>query len=211
MVTASTRRFDPERYPDARRQTRAALGFGEDDLVVGMVTRLVREKGCVEFFEMAARVAERNSRVRFLLVGIPERREQSDAIDAAEVARQFGVEERCVLLEDRQDMPELYMSMDLCVLPSYREGCRAVFEAGAMGAAAGPGYSRLSRGHSGRRDGFFSAKRRRGICRSSERVLADEKLRAKLARGGQFRVRERYVESLVTERVVGLYKSGLGA
>ena len=208
------RRFDPERYPDARRQTRAALGFGEDDLVVGMVTRLVREKGCVEFFEMAARVAERNSRVRFLLVGIPERREQSDAIDAAAVARQFGVEERCVLLEDRLDMPELYMSMDLCVLPSYREGLpRCLLEAGAMGVAAAATDIRGCRevivdGETGL---LFPLKDVGGFAAVVERVLADGQLRAKLARGGQLRVRERYVESLVTERVVGLYKSGLGA
>ena len=208
------RRFDPERYPDARRQTRAALGFGEDDLVVGMVTRLVREKGCVEFFEMAARVAERNSRVRFLLVGIPERREQSDAIDAAAVARQFGVEERCVLLEDRLDMPELYMSMDLCVLPSYREGLpRCLLEAGAMGVAAAATDIRGCRevivdGETGL---LFPLKDVGGFVAVVERMLADEKLRAKLAQGGQLRTRERYVESLVTERVVGLYKSGLGA
>ena len=208
------RRFDPERYPGARRQTRAALGFGEDDLVVGMVTRLVREKGCVEFFEMAARVAERNSRVRFLLVGIPERREQSDAIDAAAVARQFGVEERCVLLEDRLDMPELYMSMDLCVLPSYREGLpRCLLEAGAMGVAAAATDIRGCRevivdGETGL---LFPLKDVGGFVAVVERMLADEKLRAKLAQGGQLRVRERYVESLVTERVVGLYKSGLGA
>ena len=50
-----------------------------------------------------------------------------------------------------------------------------------------------------------------GFAAVVERVLPDEKLRAQLAQGGQFRVRERYVESLVTERVVGLYKSGLGA
>ena len=42
-------------------------------------------------------------------------------------------------------------------------------------------------------------------------LLFHEQLRAKLAQGGQLRVRKRYVESLVTERVVGLYKSGLGA
>ena len=208
------RRFDPERYPDARRQTRASLGFGEDELVVGMVTRLVREKGCVEFFEMAARVAERNSRVRFLLVGISERREQSDAIDAAAVARQFGVEERCVLLEDRLDMPELYMSMDLCVLPSYREGLpRCLLEAGAMGVAAAATDIRGCRevivdGETGL---LFPLKDVGGFVAVVERMLVDEKLRAKLAQGGQLRTRERYVESLVTERVVGLYKSGLGA
>ncbi len=208
------RRFNPADYPHARRQTREALGFGEDALVVGMVTRLVREKGCVDFFEMAARVAERNGRAQFLLVGIPERQEQSDAIDAAAMARQYGVEDRCVLLEDRLDMPELYMGMDLCVLPSYREGLpRCLLEAGAMGIAAAATDIRGCRevivdGETGL---LFPLKDVEGFVAVIDRVLADDGLRMKLAQAGQLRVRERYLESLVTERIVGLYESGLGA
>lgn len=208
------RRFDPQLYPDARRQTREALGIGQEELVVGMVTRLVREKGCVEFFEMAARVAEQNSRARFLLVGIPERREQSDAIDAPEMARRYGVEDRCVLLEDRLDMPELYMSMDLCVLPSYREGLpRCLLEAGAMGVATAASDIRGCReviidGETGL---LFPLKDVEAFVATVGRMLEDDALRTELAGAGQLRVRERYVESHVTGRILDLYKNGLGA
>ena len=159
-------------------------------------------------------MAERNGRAQFLLVGIPERQEQSDAIDAAAMARQYGLEDRCVLLEDRLDMPELYMGMDLCVLPSYREGLpRCLLEAGAMGIAAVATDIRGCRevivdGETGL---LFPLKDVEGFVAVIDRVLADDGLRMKLAQAGQLRVRERYLESLVTERIVGLYESGLGA
>ena len=40
------------------------------------------------------------------------------------------------MLERRSDMPELYLAMDVAVLPSHREGIpRALMEAAAMGVA----------------------------------------------------------------------------
>lgn len=206
------RRFDPTLYADGRREKRRELGLGADDLVVGMVTRLVREKGCVEFFAMAARVAAANPRARFLLVGIPEEKDQSDAVDALALARQYGVAERCVLLEHRQDMPELYMSMDLCVLPSYREGLpRCILEAAAMGTAVAATDIRGCRevikdGESGR---LFPLKEVDVFSEVVAELLGDEAQRDRLARAGQAQVRERYSESQVTGRLVALYNEFL--
>jgi len=202
------RRFDPSLYPDARRETRRALGVGADDLVVGMVTRLVREKGCIEFFAMAARVAKSNPRARFLLVGIPETKDQSDAVDALALARQYGVEERCVLLEDRQDMPELYLSMDLCVLPSYREGLpRCIIEAAAMGTAVAATDIRGCRevvkdGENGR---LFPLKDVDGFSEVVAQLLADDAQRMRLAAAGRQQVQRAYTEAQVTARLVALY------
>ena len=58
---------------------------------------------------------------------------------------------------------------------------------------------------------LFPLKDVEGFVAVVERVLADEVLRMKLAQAGQLRVRELYLESQVTERIVGLYESGLGA
>ncbi len=203
------RRFDRELYPNARTEKRRELGLAEGDLVVGMVTRLVREKGCVEFFEMAARVAQQNARARFLLVGIPERREQSDAVDAQHLARQYGVADRCVLLEDRQDMPELYMSMDLCVLPSHREGLpRCLIEAAAMGTPVVASDIRGCREVivDGRTGALFPLKDVEGFSAIVTALLADGPRRAELAQAGFQRVRERYLEEQVTARIVALYR-----
>ncbi len=206
------RRFDPALHVGARHAKRRELGLAEDDLVVGMVTRLVREKGCVEFFEMAARIAQRCEQARFLLVGISEKNDQSDAVDARQLAREHGVEERCLLLEERQDMPELYMSMDLCVLPSHREGLpRCILEAAAMGVAVAATDIRGCREviHDGDTGLLFPLKDVEEFSAVVARLLADEPLRLRLAAAGQQQVRERYTEAQVTGRLAALYEAFL--
>ncbi|MAN24006.1 MAG: glycosyltransferase family 1 protein, partial [Gemmatimonadetes bacterium] len=42
------RRFNPKKFPQARQEKRFELELKDNNFVVGMVTRLVREKGCVD-------------------------------------------------------------------------------------------------------------------------------------------------------------------
>jgi lipopolysaccharide/colanic/teichoic acid biosynthesis glycosyltransferase len=125
-------RFDPDRVPaDARRRLRASLGFADSARVVGFVGRLVREKGILELLDAFRRVRERVPDARLLIVG-PVDEVKADAVKPA-TAAQHGVED-AVFLGYRHDMPELYAIMDVCVLPSHREGFpRSPMEAAAMG------------------------------------------------------------------------------
>lgn len=122
-------RFRPEATgPDLRRQVREGLGIAESDVVVGMVGRLVAEKGWMELFAAAA---ELGSGYTYLAIG-PEDPEKADALPQAalEAAEENGV----LLLGMRTDMVDLYSAMDIFVLPSYREGFpRAAMEAAASG------------------------------------------------------------------------------
>jgi glycosyltransferase involved in cell wall biosynthesis len=125
-------RFDPARVSnDTRRAVRAALGFDDSTLVVGMVGRLVAEKGYLEAFQATKRVAERNPRARFIFIGNFE--DKPDAIKP-DILREYGIEHVAQLLGHRRDVVELYAAMDVFMLPSHREGFpRAVMEAAAMG------------------------------------------------------------------------------
>jgi glycosyltransferase involved in cell wall biosynthesis len=129
---------------DVRRFDRAAvdgkrLGRTRDELrlpagvpVVGFVGRLVAEKGIREFLAAARQVRLRFPECRFLLIG-PVDREKPDALTPA-VAREYGLEEACLFVGMRHDLPELYALMDIFVLPSHREGLpRVLIEAAAMG------------------------------------------------------------------------------
>ena len=125
-------RFDPNAYPGARERVRAELGLTDDQVVVGLVGRLVREKGYREVFEAARHLTREHPHVVFVVVG-PTDLDKVDAITQAEIdraEREAGVR----FLGPRDDVAELYLAMDLYVLASYREGFpRSAMEAAAMG------------------------------------------------------------------------------
>lgn len=126
--------FDPSGVdPPALANLRCELGLNEQDKVVGIVGRVNREKGYIEFFEAAASTSEQESRAKFLVIG-PVESEKANALDPMMLARKFGLESQVLCLGFRRDMPELYSLMDVLVLPSHREGVpRAPMEAAAMG------------------------------------------------------------------------------
>lgn len=128
--------FDPGRFPvEKRKSTRESLGLGPSDIVVGIVARLVREKGYIELLEAARRIRRRVRQVRFVCVG-PVDVEKSDALPL-QAAADRGVGDIVHFLGHRSDVAALYAIMDVFVLPSHREGFpRAPMEAAAMGLPA---------------------------------------------------------------------------
>jgi glycosyltransferase involved in cell wall biosynthesis len=126
-------RFDPGKLtPDQIATARRELGaVCRDDVVVGSIGRLVREKGYPELFEAAAELRTGAPQVRFVAVG-PDEPDKADALTAGDraLAARAGVR----LLGHRDDVVQLYAGMDVLVLASHREGFpRAPMEAAAMG------------------------------------------------------------------------------
>jgi len=114
--------------PIARQTLRAELGVDDDTVVVGVVARLVAEKGYRELFEAVPRLPE-----GCLVVCIgPDDPERPDALPRPVIdgARTDGVR----FCGFQADPERWYHAMDLFVLPSYREGIpRAAMEAAASG------------------------------------------------------------------------------
>jgi glycosyltransferase involved in cell wall biosynthesis len=125
--------FAPElQAPQKRRATRAALGLADTDLVVGVVARLVWEKGYAEMFEAVRILKKAEPRARFIFVG-PLEPAKPDAIPASALAA-HGIDDVAQLLGFRHDVADLCAIMDVHVLPSHREGFpRSPMEAAAMG------------------------------------------------------------------------------
>jgi glycosyltransferase involved in cell wall biosynthesis/FMN phosphatase YigB (HAD superfamily) len=114
---------------DERAKLRAdELGAGDDQVVVGMVGRMVAEKGLLELFDAARRLDD-----RFVVAVIgPDDPAKPDALDRATVREASEAGVRFVGMRD--DVDRLYHAMDLFVLPSWREGFpRAAMEAAASG------------------------------------------------------------------------------
>jgi glycosyltransferase involved in cell wall biosynthesis len=124
-------RFDPAAVSeDKRRAIRKQLGYTDEHLVVGMVGRLVAEKGYYDAFEAARLIKQRVPHARFLFVGRFE--PKFDAIKPEDLER-YGIADVAQFLGHRDDVDQLYAAMDIFTLPSHREGFpRSVMEAAAM-------------------------------------------------------------------------------
>ena len=122
-------RFDPGlASAQDRRSVRAALGIDDRQIVIGIVGRLVAEKGFPELFEA---VADLDDRFTLVVIG-PHEPDKADSITTAAVAA--ASDDGVVFLGMRDDVEALHRAMDLFVLPSHREGFpRAAMEAAASG------------------------------------------------------------------------------
>ena len=111
-----------------RAEVRAELGFDDGDVVVGLVARLVAEKGVPELLEAVDRLG---APYCLLLVG-PHDPEKADAL--SDSLLEAAVAGGAVLTGHRTDTDRLYRAMDVFCLPSHREGFpRAAMEAAASG------------------------------------------------------------------------------
>jgi glycosyltransferase involved in cell wall biosynthesis len=127
-----TERFHPERIAESeRRRVREELGLRAGEIVVTMVSRVIRTKGVLELAAAARAIRAERPDVRFVLIG-PLETDSMDRLDAAEIG-----ELRASLTWPgaRRDVPAVLAVSDVVALPTaYREGLpRVLLEAGAMG------------------------------------------------------------------------------
>lgn len=108
--------IDVARFREARPTLGEGIGKG-DRLVVGMVGRLVREKGAEYLLRAAREVLPLHPDTLFVLVGEGPARAEFE-----QMAHELRIEGRVIFAGQRQDMPGVYASMDVLVLPSLNEG-----------------------------------------------------------------------------------------
>lgn len=197
-------RFDPARVGgEPRRRLRAEWGVSDDQIVVGIVGRLVAEKGYPELFEAMERLDDRF----VLVVAGPDDPEKDDALPRPmiEAAAAAGVR----LLGMRDDVDELYSAFDIFVLPSHREGFpRSAMEAAAMRL---PIVATDIRGCrqvvTDDVNGYLVPVRDPArLAAALEKIGSDPALRERLAAGSFERSRREFDERRVVEIVMDTYR-----
>jgi glycosyltransferase involved in cell wall biosynthesis/ribosomal protein S18 acetylase RimI-like enzyme len=202
-------RFDRSKVdPGVRERLRAGFGAGEEDIVVGMVGRLVAEKGYPELFEAATTLGP-----GYMLVVIgPDDPEKADALPpgAVENARAAGVR----FLGMRTDIQDIYSAMDLFVLPSHREGFpRAAMEAAAMGL---PIVATDIRGcrqvvDDGVNGLLVPVLDPPALARAITKLGGDRESLASMSEASARIARDRFDEDAVVDKVMASYRDGLRA
>lgn len=128
----SLERFNPDRFDEAHvRDKRSAIDVPADAVVVGIIGRLVKEKGYLELFEAMRNIVAERDDIWLVIIG-PEEPEKPDRI-SHDTFVEYGLAERTRWLRSRDDIPELLACFDIYALPSWREGFpRSAIEAACM-------------------------------------------------------------------------------
>ncbi|HZP95142.1 MAG TPA: glycosyltransferase family 4 protein [Candidatus Limnocylindria bacterium] len=201
-------RFQPDGASvKSRAATRAAIGVPDGDLVVGMVGRLVREKGYPELFEAARLVLRERPDTTFISIG-GEEPAKGDCVELDDPAL-VALGDRMKMLGHRDDVEDLYAAMDLLVLPSHREGFpRAPMEAAATGIPVVATDVRGCRdvvvdGETGLLVPVRDPER---LAAAILRILGDDRLRARMGVAGRALAEERFDQRAVFQRVADAYR-----
>src|SRR5690606_29981686 len=99
-----------------RASARAEFGYTEDDLLIGIAARLVKDKGHEYLFRAVANVQESLPILRVLVLGQGPLRD-----DLEQLARDLNIADRVTFAGFRDDMPRCVQAFDIGVQPSI--GC----------------------------------------------------------------------------------------
>jgi glycosyltransferase involved in cell wall biosynthesis len=124
--------FAPDRVLDPEKsQLRSELGLHTGEIVVTMISRVIRSKGVLEFAAAAGQVRSVCPQARFLLIG-PEDKDSADSLSSSELAQ---LRRALIWPGPRREIPPVLAISDIFVLPSaYRDGIpRVLLEAASMG------------------------------------------------------------------------------
>lgn len=205
------RRFDPEAVRP-RAEVRAELGIPADAVVIGMIGRMVAEKGFGEFFDAAAAAAKRHPGAYFLVIGERLASERDAGIGAQLERARAALGARLILAGVRSDMPDLFAAMDVFTLPSYREGMpRTIIEAMHMARAVVATDIRGSREEVlPEVTGLLVPTRDApALEQAFSRLIADAGLRERMGAAGRERALRLYDEAKVVARQVAAIRAHL--
>jgi len=201
-------KFNPVRFDNEFIKNKSSeIGVPENGVVVGIIGRLVREKGYLELFEAFKHIMSKHDNVWLVIVG-PEEPEKADRI-SAETFKEYGIESRVRWLGGREDIPEILSCCDIYTLPSWREGFpRSAIEASAMSL---PIVTTNIRGcrqvvDDGINGVLVSLKNADELEKALTLFIEDEGLRKRMGVAGYNKAQEEFDEKKVCQIVMDTYE-----
>jgi glycosyltransferase involved in cell wall biosynthesis len=195
-------KFNPVKYIDSIIENRKSLGIPEDAQVIGIIARMVKEKGYYELLKASINLADKYPDFYLLIVGGKLASNHDQAIDKILVRARERMGSRLIEVGFRSDTPMLLSLMDIFCLPSYREGLpRTIIEAMMM---AKPVIATDIRGcreeviH-GITGILVPSKDSLNLEIAIEQILSDKELAQEMGDAGKSRANNLYIENKIVE------------
>lgn len=199
-----TSRFAPRpRQEDLRRH----WGFRQEHILFGLIGRLDRQKGSLEFVEAAAHVLSIESNARFVLVGGNTVGESDLQAEVLTLIRERKLEQSVILTDFRSDIPEVMNALDVFVMPSYEENfANVLLEALAsglpsIGTNSGGTPEILDKGETGL---LCEPRSSESLAQSMLKLIQDPSLRSTLSKRARDKALQEYAMEKVFERIYAL-------
>jgi glycosyltransferase involved in cell wall biosynthesis len=212
-----------------RRSTRAALGFHDVDIVIGIVARLAEHKGHDDLLDALAEDLAADPRLRLLWVGDGWWRERLIARALAlgisiheldqgrlRAAREHADAPQLILtgLVPPERVPALMRSMDILAHPSYREGLPRTVPQALLCGVVPVAYDVDGTGEICRDDEtgtLVPVGDRRALRDSIMRLVRDPADRARLAVTGRSECAEKFSCERMVAELEGVYARAISA
>ena len=204
-------RFDPAQI-DTRARIRAELGIPEHAIAIGMIGRLVAEKGYGEFFDAARTVVAQGFPVYFVAVGERLASDHAAGIDAQLAAAVDALGPHLILTGMRSDIPQLLAVFDIFTLPSWREGMpRTIIEAMLMAKPVVATDIRGSREEvvAGKTGLLVPTRDADALAQAFITLIHDAPLRARMGQAGRARALALYDEAQVVALQIATIRAQL--
>lgn len=113
---------------------KSKLMIPKGSFTIGLICRLVKEKGLLEFLNAAEKVSENFPHVYFVIVGERLKSDHNGSVEKQIIKTKTKIGKKILFLGNRNDVPQILSILDLYCLPSWREGMpRSIIEAMMMG------------------------------------------------------------------------------
>lgn len=199
-----TTRFAPR---PRREDIRAAWGVNSEHILFGLIGRLDRQKGSLEFVEAAGEVLKHHPHARFVMVGGNTLGESDIAHDVKQRLNDLGLHGKVILTDFRSDIPDVMNALDVFVMPSYEENfANVMLEAlssglACIGTESGGTPEILSFGKVGK---LCEPKSHRALASAMDGLIRHNEVRRTLGERAREKALKEYEMSAVFKRVEAL-------
>lgn len=202
--------YNPRRFN--RSRIRKELGIRSEELVIGIVGRLQRCKGYLEFLHMAKGVLKFHPNLKFLIVGGPSRGEEREAWEILQKVDELELGEKAIVTGYRKDVPRLMTAMDIFVFPSHAEAFGLVLiEAMAMRlpVVSSDCDGVLDIVKEGATGLLVPPRDVEGLTQAVLHLIQNPDARRSLGEAARRRVEERFSIEAMVERIEAVYQKAL--